>query len=98
MGHELEAVDEPRPRPAEVRGRVDRDDPPRARRPQLVAVAPRLLERALAVVSARHDDDDLGPRRGHDLPRRLLGVLAGEAEDVAPAGELDDLRRPMAGD
>jgi hypothetical protein len=61
-------------------------------------VRERLGERALAVVAARHADHDARLGRRDGLPRRLLGVLARKAEDVHPACQLDDLRRPVPGD
>ena len=44
----------------------------------------------------RHSRDDLRLRRCDGAPGRLLGVLAGKAEHVDAAGELDQLRRPVA--
>ncbi len=76
---------------------VDRDHAPRAQRRQLVGVGLGLLERALGVVAARHADDDVRPRGRDLLPRAGLRVLAGQAEEVDPAGVLDQLRRPVAG-
>ena len=89
---------EPRPRPREVRRRVDRDDPLRAERAQLVRVLLGLDERAGRVVAARHDDDDVGLRRRDELQRRLLRRLAGQAGHVLAARHLDELRRPVPGD
>ncbi len=58
----------------------------------------RLLVRALRVIAARHHDDELRARGEHGIPRDDLGALAGEAEHILAAGQLDHLRGPVAGD
>ena len=98
VGERLQAVDQPRARPAEVGGGVERDDLLGAQRAQAVAELLGLGQRARAVVAARDADDDLGLGGLQELPLQLLGVLAGEAEQVGPAGHVDQLRRPVAGD
>ena len=99
VGEQLEAVDQPRARAARSRPRrrPRRRAARRARRSSSACVSACSSERR-GVVAARHGDDDLGLGGGDRLPRRLLGVLAGEAEDVLAAGHLDELRRPVAGD
>ena len=98
VGHQLEAVDQPRTGAREVGGGVDGDDARGAEPRQRAGVAAGLLGGARGVVAARHHHHDLRARRVDRLPRRLLRVLAREAEDVAPAGQLDQLRRPVPGD
>jgi hypothetical protein len=97
VSQELKAVDKSRARPREVRSGIHRDDAARPDAAQPVGEGVRLLQRARRVVSARHADDDLGLRGRHRLPGRLLGMLAGEAEHVDAPGQLDQLRRPVAG-
>ena len=95
---ELEPVDQAGPGTREVRRGVDGDDAAGAQRRQMVGVGAGLLERARRVVAAGHDDHHLGLGRGDGLPVELLGVLAGQAEQVRAAGILDELRRPVTGD
>ena len=97
VAEQLEAVDQARAGTREVGGGVDGHDAAGAERGELVCVGPGLLERAVGVVAARHDDHDLGLRGAHVVPRALRGVLAGQAEHVEAAGVLDQLRRPVAG-
>ena len=97
LRQQLEPVDDPRARPREVGGGIDRDDLAGPDRRELVAVHLGLAVGDLGVVPARHHDHDVGLHGGDLFPRPLLGLLAGEAEHVLAAGELDQLRRPVPG-
>ena len=70
----------------------------RAERGQAVGVLARLRQRARRVVAARHHDDDLRLGRRDLLPVDLDRRLGRLAEQVHPAGVLDQLRRPVPGD
>ena len=82
VGERLQPVDQARARPAEVGGGVERDDLLGAQRAQAVAELLGLGQRTRAVVAARDADHDLGLGGRQQLPLQLLGVLAGEAEQV----------------
>ncbi len=69
VGQQLEAVDQPRAGPREVRRRVHRDHTAGTDAAQLVGELLGLLQRARGVVAAGHADDDLGLAAATTLPR-----------------------------
>ena len=83
----------------EVGGGVDRDD---ARAPSArssLGVRQRLLVRARRVIAAGHHHHDLRLRRRRRASQLTVSRgFAGQPEHVLAAGELDQLRRPVAGD
>ena len=95
---QLEAVDQPRAGAGEAGGGVDGDDAAGAERGELVGVGlapPRARARRRSRTASR-PRPRAAPRAtsSHDA---LLGVLAGQAEQVDAARVLDQLRRPVAG-
>ncbi len=86
------------PGPGEVGGGVHGHHAARRARRAARAWRRGLRRRPRGVVAARHGDHDLGLRRLDLLPLRRARLLAGHAEHVVAAGELDHLRHPVPAD
>ena len=95
---QLHAVHEPRPGAREVRGGVDGVHA-RAERGQPLALAQRLAPRPARRSSRRASRRrPRAPTASTSLPLRRARLLAGQAEHVLAAGQLDHLRHPVAAD
>ena len=95
---QLQAVDQPRAGAREVGRGVDRHDSPAPSAASSLGVrrAPRRARAARRSRTASRPRPPARPRRA--LPGDHLRGLARQAEHVLAAGELDQLRRPVAGD
>ena len=93
-GQQLGAVDDARAGAREVRVGVDRDDARRTRRGRRGGG---LGGSAGGVVAARCDDAHVGRGGPHGVPVRGERRRARLAEDLAAAGDVDELGHPVAG-
>ena len=102
VGEDLEAVDEPRPRAAEVGVAVRHVDAAGADRRQRVEAGLPRQDRQIAarprhVEAAAGDQQDLGIGGADVVPGDRARARAGDAEQRLAAGERDQLGRPVAG-
>src|SRR5579859_5003822 len=98
---DLDAIDEPRTRPAEEGAAVRGEDASRARGGQIGEAGTSgdrlgLRERAIHAEAAGHDHDDVGAGRDDVVPRDRDARTTRWAEDVDAAGDLHLLRDPVA--
>ena len=102
VGEDLEAVDEPRPRAAEVGVAVRHVDAAGADRRQRVEAGLPRQDRQIAarprhVEAAAGDQQDVGIGGADVVPGDRARPRAGDAEQRPAAGERDQLGRPVAG-